>query len=241
MSDTTFLRRFQDHGLAKLLSEPLLQYVCIASMRKQVLVKPDQRVIPHLAGRNGKVGAGVLLGLPLADPMDADVPGAQMTVKLPIDILVADDISLVLSNGARITAEEIVVIVWQLLNQFLNQSLGSGNWYVAGFDPIEDRKGAYGYRLILEVRFAADQPAKVSAPTAVIAAGQATLTCATPGATIYYTLDGSFPGPGALNAAGIPSANLYTAPVAVSTGQQLLAAAYLANNIGSDVWQTLVP
>jgi hypothetical protein len=235
MSDTKFIRRFQDHTLAKLLSEPLLNAVSIASMRNQVLLKPEQRAVPHLAGRNGKVGAGILINLPLADPTDADVPGAQMSIKLPIDILVADDISLVLSNGAQITAEEIVVIVWLLLNQFLNQSLGSGNWFVVGFDPIEDRKGAYGYRLVLEVRFAADQPDKVSAPTAVIAAGHATLSCITPGAAIYYTLDGSFPGPG--NSA----AHLYTAPVAVSTGQELLAAAYLANYIGSDVWQTLVP
>jgi hypothetical protein len=233
--DTKFLRRFQDHTLAKLLSEPLLQYVSIASMRKQVLLKPEQRVVPHLAGRNGKVGAGILINLPLADPMDADVPGAQLSVKLPIDILVADDLSLVLSNGAGITAEEVVIITWLLLNQYLNQALGSGNWTVAGFDPIEDRKGAYGYRLLLEVRFAEDQPDKVSAPTSVIAAGHATLSCATGGAAIYYTLDGSFPGPG--NAAAI----LYAAPVVVSTGQQLLAAAYLANNIGSDVWQTIIP
>ena len=64
--DTTFLNRIQDHALAKLLSEPLLQYVGIASMRHLVKLDVAARVAPHLAGRNGKVGNGILIGLPLA-------------------------------------------------------------------------------------------------------------------------------------------------------------------------------
>lgn len=234
-ANAKFLRTFQDHTLARLMGCTALQYVSIASMRKQVLVKPESRVAPHMAGRNGKVGAGLVIGLPLGDPTDADIPGAQMTVTLPIEILVADDLSLVLSNGAGITAEEIVVIVWQQLNQFLNQALGSGNWYVDGFDPIEDRKGAYGYRLALAVRFAVDQPERCSAPTSVINAGMATLTTVTAGATIYYTLDGSYPGSG--NAAAL----VYAAPFAVASGQTILAGAEKVNLDGSDVWATNVP
>ena len=233
--DTQFLRRFQDHTLAKLLSEPALQYVSIDSVRNQVKLNPEARVAPHLAARNGKTGAGILIGLPLADPVEHDVPGAQMEVKLPLEILVADDISLVISNGAGITAEEIVTLCWMLLHQLLNQALGSGNWFVSGFDPIEDKRGAYGYRLVLTVRFAEEQPAKVDAPVCVIAAGHATLTTQLAGATIYYTLDGSFPGSG--NAAAL----VYATPVVVASGQQLLTAAYKTNYLGSDIWQTIIP
>ena len=244
---TNFLNTLQDHTLAKLLSEPLLQYVSIASQRHQVKLDIAARTAPHLAGRNGKVGAGILLQLPVADPDHdrSDVPGAQMLVKLPIDVLVKDDLSLVLSNGANITAEQIVTIVWLLLNQYLNQAVGSGNWYVEGFDPIEDRKGAYGYQLVLAVRAAHDQPDKCDAPIATFAGGNCTLTVQHAGAEIYFTTDGSFPGP-YTPPAGYPAntATLYAAPFAVPSGTVLLVAAFVPNSstvIGSDVWTFTAP
>lgn len=237
--DTKFLRRFQDHLLAKLLSEPVLNSVAIIEQRQQILVDVASRVAPFLAGRNGKVGAGILINLPSADPSaDSDVPGAQMDVLIWLDILSKDDINLVNSNGANIAAEEILTLVWLLLHQWLNLGIGSGNMFVDGFDPIEDRRGAYGYRLQLRLRMAQDQPPKAAAPTSTIAAGHCTLACATGGATIYYTLDGSFPGPGE------PAANVYTAPFVVTSGQSVLAAAFILNQtatIGSDVWLTNVP
>lgn len=234
-TDTKFLRRFQDHLLAKLLSEPLLNNVAIVSFRKQINVDVAKRTAPHLAGRNGKVGSGILINLPAADPTDDDIGGAQMLANVSLDILNRDDMALALSNGSQLTAEEVVSIVWFLLHQWLNQATGSGNWFVSGFDPIEDQKGAYGYRLILTVRFANDQPAKCANVITAVNAGHATLTCATAGASIYYTLDGSFPGPG--NSAAV----LYAAPFAVASGQTILTAAYLANYIGSDVWETNQP
>lgn len=237
MSDTKFLRAFQDHTEMKLNSESLLQYVAIVSQRKQVKLDVAKRTAPHVAGRNGKVGAGILIGLPVIDPADNDVPGAQMVVKLPIDILVKDDLAN-LSNGAAISAEEVLVIVWQLLHQFLNKYLGSGNWTVAGADPIEDRKGAYGYTLVLEVRFGSDQPDKVATPTFSLAGGNVTLSPQNPGDAIYYTLDGSFPA----NSAGInPATHLYAVPFAVTSGQTVLWAAWRANTIGSDVWAETIP
>jgi hypothetical protein len=73
-----------------------------------------------------------------------------------------------------------------------------------------------------------------------IAGGSMTLTCATPGAAIYYTLDGSFPSnptiaikPLSVTAATPngepvnPNSNLYVAPFAVQSGQCVRAAAYL--------------
>ena len=234
--DTKFLRTLQDHTVAKLLSEPLLQYVSIVAMRNQVKLAPEARVAPHLAGRNGKVGAGILVQLPIADPSeDADVPGAQMDIKLPIDILVKDDLSLVLSNGAGITAEEIAATVWVVLHQFLNRAIGSGNWTVGGFDPIEDRKGAYGYSVLLVVRGANDQPPKVTTPGFALAGGNVTLTSVEAGSAIYYTVNGAFPG------SGEPTATLYAAPFAVVSGQTVLFAAQLANHLGSDVGMKTIP
>jgi hypothetical protein len=131
------------------------------------------------------------------------------------------------------------------LNQLLNQAIGGGNWFVDGFDPIEDRKGAYGYRLVLAVRGAQDQPPKVDAPVAVFAGGNCTLTVQAAGAKIYYTVDGSFPGPYA-PPAGYPANTSvqYAAPFAAASGTVILVSAYLPNSqttIGSDVWKFTAP
>ena len=245
--DTAFIRRFQDHLEAKLLSEPLLTKVCVISQRKQVTLAVTQRKAPHLAGRNGLVGAGILINLPSADPSpDADVPGAQMNTLCWLDILVKDDISLVLSNGAGITAEEILVITWLLLNQWLNQSVGSGNMFVDGFDPIEDKQGAYGYRIQIRLRMAQDQPDKVAAPVISFDGnGNCTLTCGTAGATIYYTMDQSFPGPWKANPGGtVNKSQIYNGAFPVESGRTILAAAFIPtdpNSIGSDVWAATAP
>jgi hypothetical protein len=241
------LNRLQDHLLGKLLSEPLLKFVSVAEMRKMVKLDVAARVAPHLAGRNGKVGAGIIIGLPVADPAkaDNDIPGAQFESRIPLDILVKDDISLVVSNGAGITAEQIAITVWLLLSQFLNQATGSGNWTIEGWDPIEDKKGAYGYRIVIVARGAEDQPAKVAAPTANFAGGNCTLTTATGGAIIYYTTDGTFPGPWTAPAGYTAnSSQAYSAPFSAPTGTQICACAFIANStttIGSDVWFFTAP
>jgi hypothetical protein len=61
-----------------------------------------------------------------------------------------------------------------------------------------------------------------------------TLTCATVGASIYYTTDESFPGP------SNPAATLYTVALAPVDGQVLRAAAYAPDYLGSHVTQATI-
>ena len=244
--DTQFIRRFQDHLLAKLLSEPLLKYVAIVEMRKQIRLDVAARTAPHLALRNGKTGVGILVNLPSADPAeDRDIPGAQMDILIWLDILSKDDINLVASNGARLSAEDVLVITWLLLNQWRNAALGSGSLYVDGFDPIEDRKGAYGFRLQLRLRSAQDEPVKVDAPIATFAGGNCTLTVQAAGATIYYTTDGSLPGPWTANPGGTANTSTtYSGSFTVASGTVILASAFIPNStstVGSDVRSYTAP
>ena len=244
--DTKFIRRFQDHILFRLLASTRLQYVSITSMRHQVQLKPEQRTAPHVAGRNGKVGIGVLVNLPVADPSaDADVPGAQMDSLIWLDILSNDNLNFGLSNGANVSAEEVLAIIWQLLNQWLNKGIGSGNVFVDGFDAIEDKSGAYGYRIQVRLRMATDQPDRCSAPVGVINAGTLTLTCATAGAAIYYTTDGSMPGNYAPPASYPANTSLaYAGPVNVAglaSGTTILFSSAKAGLDESDVWRIDVP
>ena len=68
--------------------------------------------------------------------------------------------------------------------------------------------------------------AKASQPAAVLASGLFSISAATPGAAVFYTLDGSNPTP--------RNGSLYSAPVAVAPGQTLKARAWLAGFLASE-------
>ena len=85
---------------------------------------------------------------------------------------------------------------------------------------LTDDAGLRGYAVRFEGSGAAfNTVATVNPVTASVAAGLMTLSCTTSGAAIYYTTDGSYPGPG--NA----EADLYSEPFAVTSGTMVRTAA----------------
>lgn len=76
---------------------------------------------------------------------------------------------------------------------------------------------------------------RVATPTISPASGAppqtVTLTSVTAGASIYYTLDGTFP------RSGNTAATLYTAPISITTAKTLRCAAYKTGSIASSVSQ----
>ena len=90
--------------------------------------------------------------------------------------------------------------------------------YAVNFNAAEE-----AYIKTLKVAAPAIAPGSGAAPQAV------TLTCATVGAAIYYTVDGSHP------YAANPTAALYAAPVNVAAAATLRACAFKAGLIASDV------
>jgi hypothetical protein len=87
-----------------------------------------------------------------------------------------------------------------------------------------------------------------------IADGLMTLTCATPGAAIYYTLDGSFPSNPTIAIKPLsvteatpngepvnPNSTLYVAPFVVQSGQCIRAAAYLNGYNPGQIIKIYVP
>jgi len=75
-------------------------------------------------------------------------------------------------------------------------------------------------------------PAAVAQLTWAVNGGLMTLTCATAGAEIWFTVDGSSPLPGSVKAGS--TARLYAAPIA-SAGQVIRARAFVAGAIPSGV------
>lgn len=71
-----------------------------------------------------------------------------------------------------------------------------------------------------------------------------TISCQLGGAQIYYTTDGTFPGPGNYGTkrdGSTGTAALYTGPVILTSGVLLMAAAYATGLNGSDVRQQPAP
>ena len=72
-------------------------------------------------------------------------------------------------------------------------------------------------------------PPKLASPGCTQQNGLLTMSCATAGAAIFYTLDGSLPLP------RNPMAFLYTAPVTSVPGATLKARAFLAGYLNSEI------
>jgi hypothetical protein len=92
--------------------------------------------------------------------------------------------------------------------------------------PNRDFAPLVVYDVKLLANFPLQPMPKLAAPT--ISAPGLTVTLAGAG-TIYFTVDGSLPGP------GNPAAHTYLTPFAVTAGTVVRAAAYAPNFLGSDV------
>lgn len=131
------------------------------------------------------------------------------------------------SGGGWQSAENVAAKVGDVLHHWrwdgVNLLFCEGEYIVAQNTDMRLRI----YRVLVSGTFRRDSQTRVAEPAVTIAAGSASITCATAGAAIYYTTDGTtFPD---------TSASQYSAPFAVSAGTTVLAAAYKSGSQGSSV------
>ncbi|MFA7543968.1 MAG: SUMF1/EgtB/PvdO family nonheme iron enzyme [Candidatus Cloacimonadaceae bacterium] len=149
-------------------------------------------------------------------------------------------------------AENRIKLIWESENHFaegyiIDKRLGSGNWQL-NFASVSSNTNSWEYNLTesdnspLSWRVKAyykslnsansnEVSLKVSEPTFNPAGGiystsqNVSISCATPGATIHYTTDGSTP---------TSSSTLYSAAIQVSKNTNIKAKAFLSGWIDSD-------
>lgn len=108
-------------------------------------------------------------------------------------------------------------------------------WNFSGQNPLPVDEGKISYGVIFNRQGSDAKIAPVATPrieaTAATAPATVTITCATAGATIRYTLDGSYP------SAANPEAHVYAAPLEIATTANLRAIGEKADMRSSNIRQ----
>ncbi|HTJ77942.1 MAG TPA: chitobiase/beta-hexosaminidase C-terminal domain-containing protein [Rariglobus sp.] len=188
-----------------------------------------EQVLGGIKKKAGKAGASVQVLMPASDQLDPNVPGPRLDVLLTVRIQEIVPINLG-PVGTGKTAEEIAEHCIQLGHQFT--PFGGNILLFSSMVPTD----AFDPRVTVDVSFSVKsglQPVPKVARPAITAGGSLafTLSCATAGAAIYYTTDGTYPG------SGNTTATLYTGAVTLEAAATVRAAAQKDGLLPSDVVQ----
>lgn len=232
--DVSIAKLQQDIG-AKLNAEAFFATINVQLERKELYSSELAMAAIWQTPTGGKQGVGVVVAMPDLNIEDAEAPGPELVCTQTLTVLEEPNVNQNPGTGTLIFAEDIGIYLIRLLHQFgLSQDI---TLYGRGrvMTPNRQHEGIRGVDVEFEYRFTPDELTKCATVPISFAEGQCTLTCATAGASIYYTVDGSFPGPGAQTAV------VYQGPFAAASGTQIRAAAYAPGLAGSDVWSEVAP
>lgn len=182
--------------------------------------------------QNGKGGACVLVAMPSRMVPSPDIPGPQYDLELIVRVLENRSLNRG-PGGHNLTAEDMAEAVDQILHLFCNDTTAL---YATRQHPIEaGDDGAVGFDCFYKFSTGLRPPVKTTKPKIVgNHAGSAySVTCATPGAVIRYTIND----PGA---SAYPGADAEIWPAdapfpLIDHFQTLRCVAYADNRLASDL------
>lgn len=222
----------QSDIVSRLLSDTYFSDITVQAIAEGTV---SSDLLQHAATASVKAGkTGVYVGvlMPSAATAKPNTPGPQMRVMAKVRVMESPQVNRYSAAGTAKTAEAICVAVIQLLHHWCPNdgvTLIGGEKLIEPSDPETSVEGMVSYDLTFELPMFVEPPLKVQCPTATEKDGLLTLANLTDGATIYYTLDGTFP------YSGNPAAIQYTTPFALSVGQTIRWAAYKEGMKGSNV------
>lgn len=227
MSWDTIIEDLQTDAVARLKSEPFFGDVVVLEQRKGIVQSDIETALGVFNQESGKkIGAVVIALLPEIEGSGGEGPGPDVTGALRFHVIEIPLINNDATSGTLKSASKISLNVLNTLHRYM-----AGVFRVtlmAGRRPITplntEEPGVVSYVVQLDAAFTINRRYKVATPSASVADGLMTLTCTTSGATIYYTTDGSYPGP--QNATALT----YSAPFAVTNGASIRAGAVLTSD-----------
>lgn len=215
------LRLIQEDAQARITADAWFTPIATILQRVGVSEKDIARRLTVLNEKGTKCGACILVMMPGGGVPD-QTPGPRLQLTLSFIALEHPTINAG-GTGTGKSAEEIAIKLLQLFN---HASLGRGDCFQAGPDalvPNDSFDGLVGYQVNLQMPLQLAKTEMVVTPkisaTATAAPATVTISCATDGASIWYTTDGSYPS--AQNA----NALLYATPFSVNSAKLIRAAA----------------
>jgi hypothetical protein len=192
----------------------------------------------QLGAGQTQAGLAVYIKLPQFKSSKLDTPGYFDEARITLQVL-EDQIANTASGGFAPSnngphADDIAMLIKQLFPPWIPggtaQSIACDECRAEDEAPANIRKAAGDTDLVIwtvGLVCALSLPMLPRAPNVAISVsgGNVTLSCATSGASIYYTTDGSLPTPGSTE---------YAAPFPVPTGKLLRAMAFLSGNDSSN-------
>lgn len=236
MSWDSIHRDLQEDVKARLDNADYFSDVTVLLQRQGNIDNEVQRALSVLNEKAGKMGACVIVLMPETEAPEENLPGPPIEIVLSVQVIEVDTFNADTDNGGTgKDAESLANHVLSLLHHYAAYLLGG--ILVADKKPIRPIKVDNGVSYIVTVRLRTglNSTNKVRTPELTNEADMITLTCATAGATIHYTLDGSYPGP--MNAQAIEYTVPFAEPVA---GTRIRYAASKTDLIPSDTAAALI-
>lgn len=222
----SLIESIQPDLATKIVSESYFIDIAVAQVREERLQSEIDQALAGLRSKAGKIGAGIEILMPRIKTPNPNAPGPMCVLEQVFRVKENPAFNLG-AQGTGKSAEAIALQILQILHGFsLDGVLGTFFAAPDALTPNRDFAPLVAYDVKLLANFPLQPLPKLSAP--VLTAPGLTVTLSGTG-IIYFTLDGSLPGPG--NA----EAQIYTAPFAVASRTVVRAAAYAPNFTGSDV------
>ncbi len=237
MSAESTLTDAQTELAARIASDPYFVDIPVLTDRKADLATTIQKNLGTITTKGGKIGLAVIVMQPVASVTSGNLPIPRMMMDLTVRVLE----NVLINSGANGTGKPAANVARKLVDILhlyrADGLIGMLQPKPQTIIPVEDLIAPVAY----EVQFTSEELSRGQqytafkcAQVALSSSGSAlpytiSLSCATSGSSIYYTLDGTYPG----GQAGSTAA-LYNSPFAVSTACTLRAVASKTGLIHSD-------
>ncbi len=201
-----------------LLTVPELVYTPVVPARPRldaddnIIAAPDledkiNRLLKGITAQNGKAGTVIIVQMPEESILDDVMGGSEVACTARLVVRVEENLKVNLGAiGTGLSCETIANHIFANLHDFNFASIALRGDIRNGKKPYQYRDGVLGYECHFEGQWTRPLPTRCFTPVISIDGGVVTITCATPGASIYFTINGNFP------RSGGPGSALYTDP-----------------------------
>ena len=227
------LDTIQEELKGRLDADEYFSDIPVVNYREKDLESEIDRLTSGYTGKGGKNGIFVYFSGYFANVDSPDVPGPHFT-SVGFNALVYE-IPLInmVSGGTEKPALQVAIRVAQVLHHYraegVTEAILCEKGAIVQIPAPDDSAVVYRVQLLIPAQY--DAPSRVAKP-ALTADGatplSVTITCATAGASIYWTDDESYPW------SGNDVATLYTAPIALTKAATIRAVAHKSGMIASD-------